>query len=83
MSFYAERILPRLLILACGVRPVTKQREKIVPRATGDVLEIGFGGGANLPFYDRDAGRHVWGLEPSEGMRRLAESPNNEAGLDV
>ena len=32
MSFYAEQILPRLLILACGVRPVTKQREKIVPR---------------------------------------------------
>ncbi len=83
MSFYAERILPRLLILACGVRPVTKQREKIVPRATGDVLEIGFGGGANLPFYDRDAVRHVWGLEPSEGMRRLAQRPISESDLDV
>jgi ubiquinone/menaquinone biosynthesis C-methylase UbiE len=83
MSFYAERILPHLLILACGVRPVIKQREKIVPRATGDVLEIGFGGGANLPFYDRDKVRHVWGLEPSEGMRRLAQGPISESELEV
>lgn len=83
MSFYEERVLPHLLQLACGVGPVQKQREKIVPRAVGDVLEIGFGGGANLPFYDRDEVRHIWGLEPAVGMRRLAQKPISESGMDI
>lgn len=72
MSFYEDRILPPLVNLACGTKPVRKQREKIVPRAYGDVLEIGFGGGKNLPYYDSDKVRRVFGLEPSEGMRKSA-----------
>jgi len=35
------------------------------------VLEIGFGSDLNLPFCDNDKVRRVWGLEPSEGMRRV------------
>lgn len=83
MSWYEEKVLPRLINLACGSRPTRKQREKIVPRATGDVLEIGFGSGLNLPFYDRGKVRHIWGLEPSEGMRRLSRGPIGKSELDV
>lgn len=83
MSIYEQRILPHLLKLACGTKPVRKQREKIVPRAAGDVLEVGFGSGANLPFYDRDKVHHVWALEPSAGMRRLAAKPISVSGMDV
>lgn len=83
MSWYEEKVLPRLINLACGSRPTRKQREKIVPRATGDVLEIGFGSGLNLPFYDRDKVRHIWGLEPSEGMRRLSRDQIGKSELDV
>lgn len=72
MSWYEERVLPRLTNFVCGVKPAQKQRQKIVPQARGEVLEIGFGSGLNLPFYDNDRVRRVWGLEPSEGMRRLA-----------
>ena len=83
MSFYQERILPCLINLACSGKPTRKQREKIVPRAYGDVLEIGFGGGLNLPFYDRDKVRKVFGLEPSEGMRRSAIEKIEASGMDV
>lgn len=83
MSWYEEKVLPRLINLACGSRPTRKQREKIVPRATGDVLEIGFGSGLNLPFYDRGKVRHIWGLEPSEGMRHLSRGPIGKSELDV
>lgn len=83
MSWYDERVLPSLINLACGTKPTRKQREKIVPRATGDVLEIGFGSGLNLPHYDRVKVRRIWGLEPSEGMRRLASDAISEAGIDV
>ena len=83
MTWYEERLLPKLTDLACGARPARKQRQKIVPRATGDVLEIGFGSGLNLPYYDRANVRRVWGLEPSEGMRRLAAKRIDKADLDL
>ena len=83
MSWYEEKMLPRLINLACSSKPTNKQREKIVPRASGDVLEIGFGSGLNLAHYDSDNVRRIWGLEPSEGMRKLAAKPIAESGLDV
>lgn len=83
MSFYESRIVPRMITMACSSKPTRKQREKIVPRAYGDVLEIGFGAGLNLPFYDRDNVRKVFGLEPSAGMRRLAANSVAASGLDV
>ena len=83
MSFYSERILPHLVNRACSTNPNKKQREKIVPLAEGDVLEIGFGSGLNLPFFDTGKVRKVWGLEPSEGMRRKAQPLVDAADLEV
>ena len=74
MSFYENHVLPQLVDLACSARPNQKQREKIVPLAEGEVLEVGFGSGLNLPFYDAQKVKKIWGLEPSEGMRRKAQS---------
>ncbi len=82
MGFYDRYVLPRVINLACSSRPNTKQRQKIVPLAEGDVLEIGLGSGLNLPFYDRNKVRKFWGLEPSEGMRKLAQGNIDAAGLD-
>ncbi len=83
MSFYEDRVLPHLIDLACSTKPTRRQREKIVHLAKGDVLEIGFGSGLNLPYYDRDKVRRIFGLEPSEGMRRKAQPNVNASGLDV
>ena len=47
------------------------------------MLEIGFGGGLNLPYYDRDRVRHVFGLEPSAGMRRSAARMIEASDIDV
>ncbi len=78
MSFYDNHILPHVIDLACGSKPVLKQREKIVPQAEGRILEIGMGSGINIPFYNPDKVEKVWGLEPSEGMREKAR-PRVEA----
>lgn len=83
MSLYERYLLPRLTNLACGSKPARRQREKIVHRAYGDVLEIGFGGGLNLPYYDRGNVRKVFGLEPSEGMRESARRRVEASGIDV
>lgn len=69
MDWYERYVVPSMIDFACSTKPVRKQREKIVPRAYGDVLEVGIGSGLNLPYYDRERVRHVWGLEPSEAMR--------------
>ncbi len=57
---------------------IGRQRQKVVPEAQGRVLEVGMGSALNLPFYDPSRVEHVWGLEPSEGMRRKA-APRLEA----
>ncbi len=83
MTFYENRILPHLIDVACSAKPNRKQREKIVPLAEGDVLEIGFGSGLNLPFYDTQRVRKVWGLEPSAGMRRKAQPMVDASEIEV
>jgi SAM-dependent methyltransferase len=83
MKFYEDHLLPHLVNFACSAKPNRKQREKIVPLAEGEVLEIGFGSGLNLPHYDSEKVRKVWGLEPSEGMRRKAQPMIEASSLDV
>ena len=83
MAFYEDRVLPHLIDLACSTKPARKQREKIVHLAEGDVLEIGFGSGLNLPYFDRGKVRKIFGLEPSAGMRRKAQRNVDASGLDV
>ena len=74
MGLYAKYILPRLAHFACSSKLIMQQREKVVPRARGRVLEIGIGSGLNLSFYDPKSVRHVWGLDPSEEMWNLADT---------
>jgi ubiquinone/menaquinone biosynthesis C-methylase UbiE len=83
MGLYDRYILPRLINLACGSKPNMKQREKVVPLAEGEVLEIGVGSGLNFPYYDPDKVQKVWGLEPSEGMRQLARKQLEGSKLEV
>ena len=83
MGFYERQILPRLINCACGTRPMTKQREKVVPLASGVVLEIGIGTGRNLPFYDPARVQRLIGLDPSEQSWKLAADRAAHVDFDV
>jgi len=83
LGFYDRHVLPHMISLSCGTRPICKQREKVVPLAEGRVLEVGMGSGLNLPYYDLDNVSHVWGLEPSEGMRLRAQKNLAHSRVDV
>lgn len=83
MSFYEDHCLPHLINLACNIKPVRKQREKVVPLAEGRVLEVGMGPGLNIPFYDPARVEFVWGLEPAEAMRKKAAPMLAKAPFDV
>ena len=82
-SFYERHILPHVIGCACGARPIQRQRAKIVPKASGQVLELGIGGGLNLAFYDPARVASVTGVDPSEGLRQIAEAAPRPAGLRV
>jgi ubiquinone/menaquinone biosynthesis C-methylase UbiE len=80
VGLYDHFVLPRLLDAAMSTKPIRYQRKKVVPRAEGRVLEVGFGAGHNLPFYDASKVVQLWALEPSAEMRaraaeRVAASP--------
>lgn len=88
MGFYAERVLPRIINVACGVKTAQPLRQRVCAGLKGDVVEIGFGTGHNVPFYPAAVTR-VAAVEPSDvgwnlaGERIRATSIAVErAGLD-
>jgi len=66
MGLYNKFILPNVINWACQQKPSMKQREKIIPFASGHVLEIGIGSGLNIPFYDKEKISHLIGIDPSQ-----------------
>lgn len=82
-GWYGRYVLPRILDITCGVKPIRKQRQKIVPLATGDVLEIGIGTALNAPFYEKARIRRIVGVDPALHMHPLAMRRIKAAGLDV
>jgi len=73
MGLYDKYVLPKFLNVACGSKPILKQREKVVPHCTGRVLEVGMGSGLNLPYYNPSKIDIVFGLEPAPAMVALAK----------
>ena len=65
MKLYDKYILPKAIDWACSQSPYFKQREKIIPRAYGEVLEIGIGTGLNLKYYNKNTVSRVTGIDPS------------------
>ncbi|APU42503.1 class I SAM-dependent methyltransferase [Streptomyces sp. TN58] len=88
MGFYAERVVPRIVDLACGARSTRPLRRRACAGLAGEVVEIGFGTGHNVPFYP-PAVTGVAAIEPSELGWKLAADrvrdsrvPVRRAGLD-
>jgi ubiquinone/menaquinone biosynthesis C-methylase UbiE len=82
-SCYDRHILPYLIELACGNKPISEQRGKVVPLAKGRVLEIGIGTGLNMPHYDKSKVEKIIGLDPALHMHSLARKRIARAGLSV
>ncbi len=83
MNLYDRYLLPTLVHRTCSSAMTTRQRAKVIPLARGDVLEVGFGSGLNLPFYDPERVTKVWGLDPSPELTRMASRAVKDTTLDV
>lgn len=82
-SFYDRVLLPYLVDWCCGVGPIRRQRDKIVPQAVGDVLEIGMGTGLNLPHYNAAQVTRLVGLDPGIELHGLTQKRAQAAGISV
>src|SRR5437667_12363 len=71
MAFYSKYILPRLIDLAMKNPATTECRSRIIPRATGRVLDVGIGSGLNLRFYGPRVTK-LWGIDPSSELLEMA-----------
>ncbi len=88
MGVYADRVLPRIINVACGMSSVEPLRRRVGAGLHGHVVEIGFGSGHNVPFYPADV-VDVAAVEPSDlawhlAAARVAASsiPVRRIGLD-
>jgi SAM-dependent methyltransferase len=71
VGYYEAEILPRLLDVACGSRHLDPLRARNATGLAGEVLELGFGSGRNVPHYPPEV-RRVLAVDPSTTGRRLA-----------
>ncbi len=83
MSYYEDKILPHIIDKACSMGQIMKLRSQIVPLARGTVLEVGMGSAINLQYYNPRKVDLVYGLEPSEGMRRKAQANLSRSPVKV
>jgi SAM-dependent methyltransferase len=88
MGVYGEQILPRIIDVACNMKSAVPQRQRVCEHLAGDVVEIGFGSGLNVPFYP-PAVTSVAAVEPADVGWKLAQPrvrattiPVERAGLD-
>lgn len=88
MGFYAERIFPKIMNLVMNTKQSRRIRSEVCAPLAGDVLEIGFGSGLNLPHLPEAVVR-LRAVDPMQrgrviAAKRLAASavPVDFIGLD-
>jgi ubiquinone/menaquinone biosynthesis C-methylase UbiE len=88
MGWYGEHVFPRLMNVAMNTAMTREIRSRVCAGLSGEVVEIGFGTGHNLPYLPTSV-RLLRAVDPSAlGVRlakdRIAKStvPVEIAGLD-
>jgi ubiquinone/menaquinone biosynthesis C-methylase UbiE len=88
MGIYATHMLPRIVNAACGMKSAEPLRQRVCEGLHGEVVEIGFGSGLNVPHYP-PAVTGVAAIEPADvgwklAQKRIAAStvPVRRTGLD-
>ena len=79
MGFYGDRVLPHVINVVMNTKQTRAMRERVCADLKGQVLEIGFGTGHNLPYLPAGVTR-LLAVEPSGrsvelARERIAASP--------
>jgi ubiquinone/menaquinone biosynthesis C-methylase UbiE len=71
-AFFERTVAPRFVHMACRIKAFSEMRRRIVPKARGVVVEVGFGSGHNLSHYDPEKIANLIGIDPDKTMLKLA-----------
>jgi ubiquinone/menaquinone biosynthesis C-methylase UbiE len=82
MGFYNEQVLPRVVNVMLGNKEFAKVRKEACEGLHGDVIELGFGSGLNLPHLPPEV-TGVWTVDPSRVAMRLAAKRVTAAPVGV
>ncbi len=83
MGVYGEQVLPRIINLVCASGPDNQRlRRQVCAGLAGEVVEVGFGSGLNVPHYPQDVSR-VAAVEPSDVAWRLASGRTRDSATPV
>jgi ubiquinone/menaquinone biosynthesis C-methylase UbiE len=82
VGFYSRVIFPRLCDFGLDRPFLAEHRQQLLANAEGEVLEIGFGSGLNLPYYPK-AVRRITIVDPNVGMHRLAQRRINQTQIEI
>ena len=82
MGWYSDRLLPGVIDKMLDTGQARKHRSHIVPKATGRVVELGFGSGTNMMFYS-DEVTEILAVDPALRGQELAAPRIADRGLPV
>lgn len=81
-GWYSRRVFPRLVHWSMGQAGFVPLRQALVAKASGLVLEIGFGAGANFSYYPSQI-HSLTAIDPNPGMIPLARALQAKAVIPV
>lgn len=82
MGLYSRLVFPWLCDCLLSQPFLAKYRQELLATVEGDVLEIGFGTGLNLPHYPPHV-RRITTVDPNAGTRRRAQRRIQHSGVEV
>jgi len=82
MGFYSEKIIPFFYDKAMDKAPIEEARKIILKDVSGDVLEIGFGTGLNLPHYPPGV-KKLTIIDKNPGMDKKAQKRIQQSDIEI
>ncbi len=82
MGIYEDQVLPRVIDAVMNRREFAPIRGRVCSGLEGEVLEVGFGSGLNIPYFPPAVTR-VRAVDPAAVGRRLAAKRVAASGVPV
>ena len=82
MNIYSNFLFPRMLDWAMSDPVISQYRQQLLAEVEGEVLEIGFGTGLNLPYYPETVDK-ITTVDPNPGMKKLAQKRIKQSLITV
>lgn len=82
MGFYSNVLLPWLVDLSMSDPQLVQYRKQVLSEVSGEVLEIGFGTGLNLPYYPPSV-QKLTTIDANAGMKKIAQKRIKNSQITV